>query len=316
MSVILNFRGYKIPFPPLSIDTVMGDWKRLPEELLDFKLTTDILGFPYGLVVKEFACQCRRHRRCQLNPWVGKISSGGANGNQLQYSCLENSMDRRAWWATVHRVAKSQKGLSIQTHDRHLKNNTLLLFSSKVIFNSLWSHGQQHAVFPVLHYLLGFAQIHGHWVVMLSYHLVNDWLIDTAGTCSFVCFVWNYFSSKIIQWIKLNALTNIYNSEILCDFYVLDDFDRPKPQKALNWTKVSIFLGRLSHFDVLPRLRNPSLQTTGLCTSSCIKKQKNSWTSYLRKRRKEGKAILSMKPKNLPGYTPRQDKEHSLNTQR
>ena len=73
MSVILNFWGYKIPFLPLSIDTVMGDWKRLPEGLLDFKLTTDILGFPGGLVVKEFTCQCRRHRRCQLNPWVGKI---------------------------------------------------------------------------------------------------------------------------------------------------------------------------------------------------------------------------------------------------
>jgi len=35
-------------------------------------------------------------------------SSGEGNGNSLQYSCLENSMDRGAWWATVHRVAKSR----------------------------------------------------------------------------------------------------------------------------------------------------------------------------------------------------------------
>ena len=35
-------------------------------------------------------------------------SPGGGHGNPLQYSCLENSMDRGAWWATVHRVAKSQ----------------------------------------------------------------------------------------------------------------------------------------------------------------------------------------------------------------
>ena len=34
------------------------------------------------------------------------------NGNPLQYSCLENSMDWRAWWATVHRVAKSRTRLS------------------------------------------------------------------------------------------------------------------------------------------------------------------------------------------------------------
>ena len=39
-------------------------------------------------------------------------SSGGGNGNQLQYSCLENPMDREAWWATAHEVAKSQTRLS------------------------------------------------------------------------------------------------------------------------------------------------------------------------------------------------------------
>ena len=33
---------------------------------------------------------------------------GEGHGNPLQYSCLENSMDRGAWWATVHRVAKSR----------------------------------------------------------------------------------------------------------------------------------------------------------------------------------------------------------------
>ena len=35
-------------------------------------------------------------------------SSGRGHGHPLQYSCLENPMDRGAWWATVHRVAKSQ----------------------------------------------------------------------------------------------------------------------------------------------------------------------------------------------------------------
>ena len=34
-------------------------------------------------------------------------SRGGENGNPLQYSCLENPMDRGAWWATVHRVTES-----------------------------------------------------------------------------------------------------------------------------------------------------------------------------------------------------------------
>ena len=46
-----------------------------------------------------------------LIPGSGR-SPGERNGNPLQYSCLENSMDRGAWWATVHRVAKSQTRLS------------------------------------------------------------------------------------------------------------------------------------------------------------------------------------------------------------
>ena len=39
-------------------------------------------------------------------PGLGRSPEGG-NGNPLQYSCLENSIERGAWWATVHRVAKS-----------------------------------------------------------------------------------------------------------------------------------------------------------------------------------------------------------------
>ena len=43
-------------------------------------------------------------------------STGEGNGYPLQYSCLENPMDREAWWATVHRVTKSQIWLSTHVH--------------------------------------------------------------------------------------------------------------------------------------------------------------------------------------------------------
>ena len=46
-----------------------------------------------------------------LIPVSGR-SPGTGNGSLLQYSCLGNLMDRRAWWATVHVVAKNQTGLS------------------------------------------------------------------------------------------------------------------------------------------------------------------------------------------------------------
>ena len=44
-------------------------------------------------------------RRCWFDPWVGKVPGVG-NGDPLHYHCLENSVDRGAWQATVHRVAK------------------------------------------------------------------------------------------------------------------------------------------------------------------------------------------------------------------
>ena len=42
-----------------------------------------------------------------FDPWV-RSSARVGNVNLLQYSCLENPKDRGAWWATVHRVSKSQ----------------------------------------------------------------------------------------------------------------------------------------------------------------------------------------------------------------
>ena len=43
---------------------------------------------------------------------IDQLYIGEGNGNPLQHSCLENSMDRGDWWATVHLVAKSQTQLS------------------------------------------------------------------------------------------------------------------------------------------------------------------------------------------------------------
>ena len=48
-------------------------------------------------------------------PWSGRVPGGG-HGNPLQYSCLETPMDRGAWCAIVHRVAKSQLQLSTHSH--------------------------------------------------------------------------------------------------------------------------------------------------------------------------------------------------------
>ena len=65
---------------------------------------------------KEFTCQFRRRKRCKFSLWVRK-TPGEGNGSPLQYSCQENSMDRGAWWATVHRVAESD-----MTEHKHTNN--------------------------------------------------------------------------------------------------------------------------------------------------------------------------------------------------
>ena len=70
-------------------------------------------GDPNG---KEPAYQYNRHKRGSLIPGSGR-SPGGGHGNPLQYSCLENPMDRGAWRATVHGVTKSWTRLKwLSTH--------------------------------------------------------------------------------------------------------------------------------------------------------------------------------------------------------
>ena len=76
---------------------------------------------------------CRYSQQLQVCTWVSQVahppanagdeedmdsvpglgrSPGGGNGNPLQYSCLGNPMDKGAWWAIVHGVAKSQTQLN------------------------------------------------------------------------------------------------------------------------------------------------------------------------------------------------------------
>ena len=62
-----------------------------------------IHGLPSGSEGKKSACNAR-----DMGPISGsERSPGEGNGNPLLYSCLENCINRGAWWATVHGVAKS-----------------------------------------------------------------------------------------------------------------------------------------------------------------------------------------------------------------
>ena len=73
-----------------------------------------LVDFSDGSVGKESTCNVRDTGDRRSIPGSGR-SSGGGHGNPLQYSCLENPMDRGAWWATVYGVAKSHTQLSTYT---------------------------------------------------------------------------------------------------------------------------------------------------------------------------------------------------------
>ena len=69
-------------------------------------------GFPWWSVVKNLPANAGPEGDMGSTHGSGR-SAGGGNDNPLQYSCLENPMDRGAWRATVYRVAKNQMGLRV-----------------------------------------------------------------------------------------------------------------------------------------------------------------------------------------------------------
>ena len=81
-----------------------------------FPILILLIGLPQWLSGKESACNAGASGDAGLIPVLGR-SPGGGHGNPLQYSCLENPMDRGAWSVTVHKVAKSWTQLKqLSTH--------------------------------------------------------------------------------------------------------------------------------------------------------------------------------------------------------
>ena len=91
-------------------------------------------GFPAGISGKGSACQRRRGRRCEFPAWVWKSPWRGAQ-HPTPYSCLENPLDKGAWWATVHEVAESQTRLKrLPTHTP--RSETTLSVSTELMWSS------------------------------------------------------------------------------------------------------------------------------------------------------------------------------------
>ena len=121
------------PWPrPMGTGGQKGTWRKGPRIsfLLFFTLVLCLVGFSAG---SEFACNVGDPGSI---PGLGR-SPGGGHDNPLQYSCLENPMDRKAWWATI-------SGVTRVSHDLAAKpsTTTVFQFSHSVVSNSLQPHGQ------------------------------------------------------------------------------------------------------------------------------------------------------------------------------
>ena len=79
----------------------------------------DFAGFPDSASSKGPACQCSRQKRWGSIHGSGRSPEGG-HVNPLHYSYLENPMDRGAWWAAVHRLAKRRMWLKRLSTHRHV----------------------------------------------------------------------------------------------------------------------------------------------------------------------------------------------------
>ena len=97
-------------------------------------------GFSSGASGKEPTYQCRKHKTKDegLIPVSGRCS-WGACGNPLQYSCLENPMDRGAWWATIHTVTKSQIRLKWLNTHRYITVVVISNSNIKILIQNKWS---------------------------------------------------------------------------------------------------------------------------------------------------------------------------------
>ena len=98
--------------PSLSCTVLLTDLKK-KKKILNYltKCIAIQLGFPGDSVVKNPPAKAGDSRDVGSIPRSRQSPEGG-NSSPLQYSCLENPMDRGAWWATIHGVPKSQIQLS------------------------------------------------------------------------------------------------------------------------------------------------------------------------------------------------------------
>ena len=112
-----SWRRGRLPHPvfwPGEFHGLCSLWGRKESDVTERLSLQGPKGLPWWLTGKESTCKAG-----DAGSFTGLWRSPGeGNGNPFQYSCLEKPLDRGAWQATVHRVAKSQRRLSNRNNNK------------------------------------------------------------------------------------------------------------------------------------------------------------------------------------------------------
>ena len=117
-------------------------------------------------MVKNFPANSGDTRNTGLTPESGR-SPGERNGNLLQYSCLENPMDRGAWQAMIHRATNSQTQLSTHAY-------TLLAALQAVFWLALDPSCSQPDIFHLRPHFIFFSLLQCNCFTVLSWFLLYN----------------------------------------------------------------------------------------------------------------------------------------------
>ena len=148
-------------------------------------------------------------------------SPGGWHGNPLQYSCLENSMDRGAWWAIVHRVAQSQTHRSNLAHTHACTSYIITFFSVKYILH-IWRYMHTHVCLYARYMFAHHVCTHVFYMYMcvlwVSTCIMYMWAHTfecVLGMCVYMCLLsYVYESGHLHVQVHMRVYSHTHQSQV------------------------------------------------------------------------------------------------------
>ena len=161
-----------------------------------------IAAIQVALVVKNPSANAGDAKDVGWIPGLGKSPGGLGHGNPLQYSCLENSMDRGAWGVTVHRVSKSWTQLKRLSMHAHLQNNVKMHPDYKTYISSWYSTIPFHnecSMLPSKYFLSLISRILSMFLIPFVPRLFKDstWALFGKALKLYELKVFPYFNESV-----------------------------------------------------------------------------------------------------------------------